>query len=272
MGNSRPILFFDSGIGGISYCRHFHERNPAVPVVYLADRLHFPYGTKKPDEVISILTALVEQIIPIVDPQIFVIACNSAAVSALAPLRERFPQLPFVGVIPAVKPAALASTSGKIGVLATERTVNDPYIRELAAQFGGGEIVGIAAPELAEFLERHFVTATAEEKLEIARRYLSRFRAAGVDTLVLGCTHFLFLADEFRKEAAPDITIFESLEGISRRVESLLAGSAAEAGAAAEIAVAAPNRLLLTGSSPAETSWQDWADRLGFNLLLLEDA
>jgi glutamate racemase len=102
----------------------------------------------------------------------------------------------------------------------------------------------------------------------MVHRYLNRFRAAGVDAIVLGCTHFLFLEDDFRQEAAPDITVFESVEGISRRIESLLG----EISQQEEAVAAVENRLLLTGSAAPEPLWTAWAARLGFELSLLEEA
>jgi glutamate racemase len=260
----RPVLFLDSGIGGIPYCRYFHERNPDQYIVYLADRLRFPYGKWEKEELAAVLIRLVEQIIQSLNPKIIVMACNTATLAALARLRERFPAIPFVGTVPAVKPAALASKTGKIGVLGSELTVKQSYIRELAAQFGENEIIGIAAQELVEFVEKDFDSAAPKEKTEIARRYLNRFRAAGVDAVVLSCTHFLFLEEEFRREAAPDIAIFESVKGISLRIESLLADAPRE-----DAGPGAKNCLLLSGAADPEPSWIAWADRLGFNLSLL---
>jgi glutamate racemase len=262
---NRPILFLDSGIGGIPYCRHFLSRNPGERVVYLADRLHFPYGRRTKDEIAAIVSGLMETLIQTVNPKIAVIACNTATIAALDNLRARYPQLPFVGTVPAVKPAALRSKTGKIGVLGTELTVNQPYIRELAAQFGGPEIFGIAAPELVEFVESRLLSASAEEKRAMARGYIDRFRTAGVDALVLGCTHFLFLLEEFRTESSPDIAMHDSIEGISRRIESLIKASAEQRPAEN----AAPNRLVLTGGDAPEASWTGWAERLGFSLSLL---
>ena len=209
-----------------------------------------------------------ESAIKTINPKIVALACNTATLAALSPLRERFPALDFVGTVPAVKPASLASKAGKIGVLGTELTIKESYIRELAAQYGGSEITGIAAPELVEFVEERLASAPPEEKREMARRYLDRFRAAGVDAIVLGCTHFLFLEDDFKQEAAPDITVFESIEGISRRIESLLGVTSEQDDAAS----AAENRLLLTGAAAPEPSWVTWAERLGFSLALLEEA
>jgi glutamate racemase len=268
----RPVLFLDSGIGGIPYCRYFHGRNPGERLVYLADRLHFPYGKRERAELAAIVTALMERLVRAVDPKIAVLACNTATVSALDPLRERFPLLPFVGTVPAVKPAALASKTGKVGVLGTERTIEEPYIRRLAAEYGGAEICAIAAPELVEFVERRFLLAGAEEKREAVRKYLDRFRAAGVDAITLGCTHFLFLLEEFRREAAPGIAVFDSVEGIARRVESLLDGELRRGPDGTVSSDAATNRLLVTGPESPEPRWRQWAERLNFRLSLLEEA
>ena len=272
--DTRPVLFADSGIGGIPYCRHFHERNPGEPVVYLADRLRFPYGKRERPELVSILIALMERLIRAVDPKIAVLACNTATVSALDPLRERFPSLPFVGTVPAVKPAAFASKTGKVGVLGTGRTIEEPYIRRLAAENGNCAIHGIAAPKLVELVERRLLRAGEAEKREAAREYLDSFRAAGVDVVALGCTHFLFLLEEFRAEAAPDIAIFDSVGGISRRVESLLDDHEGRlrAGAVSANVPVPENRLLVTGPEAPEPRWRRWADYLGFRLSLLEEA
>jgi len=265
--NDNPILFIDSGIGGIPYCGHFLGRNPDERIVYVADRLHFPYGKFEKKELAEILKNLVARLVKLIDPKIAVLACNTATIAALAELREWFPDLPFVGTVPAVKPAALASKTGKIGVLGTELTVRQPYIRELASRFGNGEIYGIAAPELVDFVEGRFHSATPDEKRDFVKGYLDRCRAEGVDTLVLGCTHFLFLLDEFQREAAPDIRVFDSVTGISKRIESLLEEKREKGpGAASD----PPNRILLTGTAAPEPSWVSLAERLGFSLSLLD--
>jgi glutamate racemase len=219
----RPILFIDSGIGGIPYCRKFRERNPAETVVYLADHLHFPYGKRSREELVEILSSLLESLIGEYDPKISVMACNTASVSALAELRERFPALPFVGTVPAIKPAVEGSLKRMAGVLGTERTIDDPCIADLAGRYGADcGLVKIAAPELVEFVENRIADAGTEEKRRAVSPFIERFREAGVDALVLGCTHFLFLLEEFRREAGPDIRVYDSVEGITRRVEFLL--------------------------------------------------
>jgi len=285
--DNRPILFLDSGVGGIPYCRHFCQHDPAETIYYLADRAHFPYGTRSREELAAILTAAMEKITKTADPKITVLACNTATVSALAELRQHFPHRLFVGTVPAVKPAMQASKTGKVGVLGTARTIADPYIRDLAGNTC--EICGIAAPELVEFVERRFTLAPGKssaadqnEKTAMAKTYIERFRAAGADTLVLGCTHFLFLLDEFRKEAEPSIKVFDSMEGITHRIESLLNDND---GALRSEPRSAPctkdntpdnpppqNKLLLTGTEAPEPLWQNLAEQLGFRLSLLDQA
>ena len=259
----RPILFLDSGIGGIPYCCHFQKRNPGENIVYLADRLHFPYGRREKEELVGILDWLMGKLIQAINPKIAVIACNTATIAALTELREHYPDLPFVGTVPAIKPAALTSKTGKIGLLGTELTIRQPYIKDLAAEFSDGEITGIAAPELVEFVENHLHSASTEEKIKMVQGYLNRFRAAGVDVLVLGCTHFLFLLEDFRRESSPDITVFDSVDGITRRIESLI-DKVAPAGNHTQ------TRLILTGTDTPEPSWASWAGRLNSSLSLLE--
>ena len=179
--NNSPVVFIDSGIGGIPYCRHFIEKNPGQNIVYLADREHFPYGDKERKELAGIIIKLAQEAISKFNPKIIVLACNTASLAALSELREKFPLMPFVGTVPAVKPAVLAAKSGKIGVLGTELTINEPYLKELAARYGNCEIIGIAAPELVEFAEKRLFSASAEEKETTVRSYIDRFIAAGAD-------------------------------------------------------------------------------------------
>jgi glutamate racemase len=226
-----------------------------------------------------------------------VLACNTATVSALSFLRDRFPGLIFVGTVPAVKPAVLNSKTRRIGVLGTRRTVDDPCIRELADRYGGGSaIFPLAAPELVEFVEYRYAGAGAEERRQAVRPYLAQFRNLGVDGVVLGCTHFLFLLREFREEAAPDLSVYDSVEGITRRIESLLTGgegrpdsrAAGQLGQTGQIEQGgqtgqASRRFYVRGpgisdraersSAPAapgaggESSWRFWAEDLGFELM-----
>ncbi|MCL1814000.1 MAG: glutamate racemase [Treponema sp.] len=270
--DKRPILFLDSGIGGIPYCRDFRRCNPEETICYCADRRNFPYGTRERTELVVILTTIMEKLIKNINPKIAVLACNTASVSALAELRQCFPGLPFVGTVPAIKPAILASKTGTVGVLGTARTIEDPYIHGLVADCKAGaicKIAGIAAPELVTFVEQRFFLANENEKIKIIKEYIHRFRAAGADTMVLGCTHFLFLLEEFRKEAAPFITIFDSIEGITKRIESLLDD---KNGILRTGKNASPqNQLLLTGTEPPNDVWQNMAEQLDCSFSLLDE-
>jgi glutamate racemase len=267
--DKRPVLFIDSGIGGLPYCNDFLRRNPHEEICYLADRVNFPYGRRRKKELSSLLISLTEKLLNTVNPKIITLACNSATVSSLDSLRRRFPHIPFVGTVPAIKPAANASKCGKVGVLGTARTIEDPYNQNLADECEKKcEITGVAAPDLVEFVEDRFDKADEKEKKEIVKKYIDIFCAEGVDTLVLGCTHFLFLLDEFQREASPFIKIFNSLDGVTKRIEYLLDED--DGALRTEINYRHINRLILTGTKTAEASWKNRAETLGFALYLLD--
>jgi glutamate racemase len=266
----RPVLFIDSGLGGIPYCGDFTKRNPDEEIYYIADRENFPYGPRAKEEIISILTELIEKLIKKLNPKIIVIACNTASVCALSSLRQSFAHIPFVGTVPAIKPAANACKSGKIGVLGTERTIEDIHSLNIAGVSENSRgIFGVAAPELVSFIEQRFDEADENEKKETVKKYIDIFRAEGVDTLVLGCTHFLFLLEEFRRQSSPFIKIFDSLDGITKRIEFLLDenNSALRAGKN----VKKENFILLTGTQPTDSAWQNRARKMGFKLNLLDE-
>jgi glutamate racemase len=264
----RPLLFLDSGIGGVPYCRDFLLRCPREPLVYAADRLNFPYGKKHRDELVSIIRLLLGRLVSAVNPKMAVLAYNTASVSALDDLRAAFPGLPLVGTVPAVKPAIEGSVKRSIGVLGTERTVEDAYTAGLAKKYGPDcGITALAAPELVDFVENRFIGSTEAERREAVLPWIRHFREAGTDAVVLGCTHFLFLREEFRQEAAPDMSVYDSLTGISDRIESLLDRGSLRAGGKGET----QGLFVLTGRDPPGPSWREWADLLGFRLSLLED-
>ena len=269
--DNRPILFIDSGIGGLPYCMDFLSKNPREEICYLADRQNFPYGTRSKEDLLSILITLTEKFLASVNPKIIVLACNTATVSALEPLRQRFADIPFVGTVPAVKPAANASQTGKVCVLGTARTIEDPYNQNLLKDHEGAcEIYGIAASELVEFVEQRFQTADENEKKEIVKKYADMCRAKNADTLVLGCTHFLYLLDEFKREAEPAIKVFDSLEGVTKRIEFLLNENNGELRSDTDFEPI--HWILLTGAKlPDDLSWQTRSQELGFALSTPDD-
>jgi glutamate racemase len=274
--NQGPVLFLDSGIGGLPYLRHFRERNPGEDLVYVADRLNFPYGPKDRDTLAGLLSSLLARLIRVSGPRLVVLACNTASVSALDSLRKEFPSLPFVGTVPAVKPAVLNSRTGLAGVLGTERTIADEYIQALARKFNPAcRVMGAAAPELVEFVEHTMDGASKAERLEAARPYVELFRAAGADGLVLGCTHFLFLLDEFRELAGADMTVYDSLSGVALRAESLLfrqgprQGRPEEGGGQGH-GGGKTSRCFLSGGGEPGAAWERRAESFGLSLALLD--
>ena len=261
--DKRPVLFLDSGIGGLPYAHFFHSGNKGEKLVYVADRLNFPYGPKPKETLVKIICSLVERFISLCNPKILVVACNTASVSALPALRETF-DFPVIGTVPAIKSAALASRKRIIGVLGTQRTLEDPYIEDLAAKYGPDcRILKEAAAELVEFAERRWLAADSAERLLAVKPWVEKFRANGADAVVLACTHFLLLLEEFRSAAGNDLLVFDSIEGVSRRIEFVLDEN--ELRSSPETDVETPS-IAVTGDEPLDGHWEGLAKRFGFTL------
>ena len=210
----KKYVFLDSGIGGLPYFRSFHEKAPHASAVYVADLEHFPYGEKTREEVIRYAIGVTEKIISRLQPSMIIIVCNTMSTAALEALRQTFP-IPFVGTVPAVKVAAEVSANKHIGIIATARTINDPYLDTLIHSFAADcTIEKRADAELVAKIENGLITASHEEKRVAVAPAIQQFKDAGVDTLVLACTHFLHLAETFAECAAPEITVVDSLPGV----------------------------------------------------------
>src|SRR3954471_9561824 len=192
MNPSAPILFFDSGVGGLSVLQPTRALLPYAPIVYAADSAGFPYGKRREAEIASRVPALLGRLVERFHPRLAVIACNTASTIALEHVRSAL-DLPVVGTVPAIKPAAEMSKSRVIGVLGTEATVRQPYVDDLAAKFAADcTIVRHGSPELVELAEAKLggedVTIDA-----VHAAVLPMFSAPGgdrIDTIVLACTHF----------------------------------------------------------------------------------
>ena len=240
-----PVAFIDSGIGGLPYLAAVRRLVPGARLVYAADRERFPYGDKRSAEITDAVLSIVGRLIEREHPRLIVVACNTASVVALDELRRHFP-LPFVGTVPAVKPAAAWSRSRRIGVLATQRTVEGEYLRDLVERFAGDcEVVGLPANDLVAFVENDLHRASAAERAARAESEAARVRNAGVDTVVLGCTHFLHLEVELRNAFGPDVTLVDSRDGVARQVARLAGGSAPQGGPRPR-----PDAFYLTGPEP----------------------
>jgi glutamate racemase len=222
----KPILVLDSGIGGLSVLQPIRALLPGVPFVYVADNAGYPYGTKSPQEIEARVPALLGRLAERFDPELIVIACNTASTIALGAVRAAL-DLPIVGTVPAIKPAAALSRTRAIGVLGTEATVVQPYVDRLAAQYAGDCIVvRHGSAELVELAEAKL--RGEETKLEDYSHaldgLLARPGGERVDTVVLACTHFPLVEEELRRAAPRPLAFVDGKEGIARRTAWLLRG------------------------------------------------
>jgi len=221
---------------------------------------------KSKEQLIDLTISVTKKIIAVYNPKIMALACNAASVSALTELREEFPALPIVGTVPAVKPAVMASKKRCIGVLGTRRTVSDPYISGLISQYGPDcTIAAMGPPELPEFIEHRWADADRNEKLEKAKFYIDQFLEKGADTLVLACTHYPLLREEFEAAAGDKIKIFDSVEGISSRIEFLL--NADNNNLRSESQTMQKPVIAVTGINDLEPYWEKLAIHFGFSLV-----
>src|SRR5213595_346004 len=200
MDPDAPILFFDSGVGGLSVLAPTLKLLPSAPIVYAADSAGFPYGKRSEAEIASRVPALLGRLVERFQPRLAVIACNTASTIALEAVRSAL-DLPVVGTVPAIKPAAEMSKSRVIGVLGTEATVRQPYVDDLAARFAADcTILRHGSPELVEFAEAKL--GGEEIGIDAVRTAAQPlFDAPGgdlIDTVVLACTHFPLLSEELR--------------------------------------------------------------------------
>jgi glutamate racemase len=215
---SRPVAVLDSGIGGLPYLSWLQEHLPQESVIYMADHANFPYGEKTPDQVREFVVELGRALVDRYDPKLLLVACNTASVLALDALRSAL-SIPVVGVVPAVKTAVGLGT-GTVAVLATPRTVEDGYWENLARKFGSHRLVkGYAAPDLVTMVEEGASDAERRAKLTAWAR---RLRSEGVDVVVLGCTHYLHIAEDLGRELGSSVTVVDSRNGVGRQVARVL--------------------------------------------------
>lgn len=217
--NGGPIGVFDSGVGGLSVLRHVRALLPHEDLLYIADSGHAPYGDKSPEWIRERSLALTDWLIGR-GAKAIVIACNTATAAAAGALRERH-TLPVVGMEPAVKPAAAATKSGVVGVLATVGTLKSAQFAALLDRFANGiEVVTQPCPGLVECVERGELDSPATRAF--VARYLEPLLARGADTIVLGCTHYPFLAPLIAELAGPRVALIETGAAVARQLERRL--------------------------------------------------
>ena len=225
MDPDAPLLFFDSGVGGLSVLGPTRALLPNAPIVYAADSAGFPYGNRSEAEIASRVPALLGRLVERFHPRLAVIACNTASTIALHHVRSAL-DVPVVGTVPAIKPAAEISRSRVIGVLGTEATVRQPYVDDLAARFAPDcTIVRHGSPELVELAEAKLrgEDVSVEAVRAAAEPMFDAPGGARIDTVVLACTHFPLLEQELRA-AFPAVTFVDGSAGIARRIAFLTSG------------------------------------------------
>jgi len=215
----RPLLVFDSGVGGLSVLGAIRALLPAAPLVYAADSAGYPYGTKRPAEIEARVPALLGRLAERFDPELIVIACNTASTIALDAVRGAL-DLPVVGTVPAIKPAAALSRTRTIGVLGTEATVRQPYVDRLSAEFAADcRVLRHGSAELVDHAEAKLRGETGPAGA--CRRALDGlFEQPGgdrIDTIVLACTHFPLVEEDLARAAPRPIRFVDGKEGIARR-------------------------------------------------------
>ncbi len=237
--DARPVGIFDSGVGGLGVLRYLREMAPSEDFLYFADTAYFPYGPRPAAEVRKRAFAVANRLLA-ADAKMIVVACNTASAAAIEDLRASFP-VPFVGMVPGVKPAASTSRSGRVAILATAGTLDGDLMARVVEEFGRGtKIASVSGAGLAELVEQGRAQSPAARAA--VRRALESEVQAGADTVVLGCTHYHFLADAIRAEF-PDIQIVDTSEAVARRAVQVLAENdlAAPEGRAGEV------RLIVSG-------------------------
>lgn len=212
----RTIGVFDSGVGGLSVLRHIRAALPDARLLYIADSAHVPYGDKSPEYIearsFALTRFLLEQ-----GAEAVVIACNTATAAAAASLRDRF-ALPIVGMEPAIKPAVAATKSGVVGVLATVGTLESARFAALLERHAGDvEIVTQGCPDLVERVEQGDLAGP--ETRALIERFTAPLLARGADTLILGCTHYPFLAPLIREVAGADIALVDTGAAVARELK-----------------------------------------------------
>ena len=219
--NNNPIGIYDSGFGGLSVWRELYRALPNESLVYLGDGKNCPYGSQAADNILQYATQSVERLLER-GCKMIVVACNTATAVAIKHLREKYPEVPFVGLEPAVKPACLTTKSGVVGVVATERSLQGEKFLTTLARYGEGvEVIKAVGRGFVEAVEADAELLPQTETL--VRQTIEPIIEAGADVIVLGCTHYPFLRGVIDKVIGDRaVRVIDSGEAVEKRVESLL--------------------------------------------------
>ncbi|MEO8060584.1 MAG: glutamate racemase [Burkholderiales bacterium] len=239
------IGIFDSGVGGLSVLRELQLEWPSARLHYVADSGHAPYGERSDSHVLARSRAVAAHLIES-GADILVIACNTATAAAVQSLREAWPHTPIVGVEPGIKPALAATRNGRIGVMATRGTLNSEKFKRLVASLAPRDTLYLRACDgLAAAIEQG--SADAPEVRALVEHHCKPLREAGIDTVVLGCTHYAFARRNIQAELSPAVLIIDTAAAVARRAASIGHETRRGIGAGAETAL--PLLLQTTGNA-----------------------
>jgi glutamate racemase len=214
------IGVFDSGLGGLSVMRELISQLPAQPVLYLGDQIHVPYGVRSLEEVKQ-FSVEVTRFLLARGARLIVVACNTASAAALSSLREIFPDVPFVGMEPAVKPAAEQTHTGVVGVLATYATFQGALYASVVERFAKGvTVLQSPCPGLVAEIEKG--NLSGDDTRAILKKELDPMLAQGIDTVVMGCTHYPFVIPLIKEIVGPNVRVIDPAPAVARQTTRLL--------------------------------------------------
>jgi glutamate racemase len=218
MNNNNPIGLFDSGIGGTSIWREIHELLPDENTIYLADSKNAPYGQRSKEEIVALSMKNTEFLLE-QNCKIIVVACNTATTNAIKELRAKY-SVPFIGIEPAIKPAATLSKTQTIGILATKGTLNSELFHQTAERFQNTKIVEQIGHGLVKLIENGEINST--EMAKLLNSYLQPMIESNIDYLVLGCSHYPYLIPQIKKILPESIKIIDSGEAVAKQTKNIL--------------------------------------------------
>jgi glutamate racemase len=251
MNPDAPILLFDSGVGGLSVLAEVRKLLPDAPVIYAADNAGMPYGGKSEAEIAARVCGLLGRMAERYHPRLICIACNTASTIALAMVRDVL-EVPIVGTVPAIKPAAAMTKTGVIGLLGTEATIRQGYVDRLEAEFAAGKsLLRFAAPELVMAAEAKLRGEAVDPAVYTRAAHGLRAQPGGdlIDTVVLACTHFPLVEAELAETFGPGVRFVDGAAGIARRIAFLLQWQ--------EFSRAGPDLALFTREEPVPAALRD---------------
>lgn len=218
MTNNNPIGLFDSGIGGTSIWKEIHVLLPNESTIYLADSINAPYGEKTKEEIIHLSCKNTEFLLN-QNCKMIVVACNTATTNAIKELRHKY-DIPFIGIEPAIKPAATNSQTQKIGILATKGTLNSELFYKNVEKFQDIKIIEQIGFGLVELIENGKINSS--EMKDLLKKYLNPMIDQDIDYLVLGCSHYPYLIPQIKKIIPKNIQIIDSGEAVARQTKNIL--------------------------------------------------